>query len=64
MKAQKRLVSVYIDDDTYAEVLAEKKEDDSFNKTLISLVKQSLKERERIRLKNAKRSLKNDESDS
>lgn len=54
MKVQKRLVSVYIDDDLYAEVLSEKKEDVSFNKTLIALVRQSLKERERQRNKNAK----------
>lgn len=55
MKAQKRLVSVYIDDEMYAEVLAEKKEDDSFNKTFVSLVRQSLKERKRLAEKNAKR---------
>jgi hypothetical protein len=53
MKVQKRLVSVYIDDDMYADILAEKKEDDSFNKTFVALVRQSLKERDRQRKKNA-----------
>jgi predicted CopG family antitoxin len=57
MKPQKRLVSVYIDDDMYDEIVSEKKEDDSFNKTLVHLIRQSLKERDRLRKKNASKKI-------
>jgi hypothetical protein len=49
-------ISAYIDQETYDAVEAEAKKDNrSFNFMLGALLQQSLKERERLRLKNQKR---------
>lgn len=49
-------ISAYIDEEIFAAVDAEAKKDNrSFNFMLGALLQQSLKERERLRLKNAKR---------